>query len=711
MPEVVGQYLLTTVLGGGGMATVYRGEHVSGIGMTAAVKKLHPHLAIDERIKQRLRIEAQALVRLQHPNIVRIIDFVESKDVCALVTELVEGRTLRVVMEEGSRPMPLTQAVMLLRQMLHAVGHAHKQQCLHRDIKPGNVMVTPDGQVKVLDFGIAALLDRDRMTGTGISLGTPVYMAPEQIDGTELLDERADIYALGVTFWEMLAGPNARPIGASGWRLREQHLRRLRDAGVPGSIVELVQAMVEEDRERRIRTCAEAVQALGWAMEEAHETTAPASPVEDTVDEDSDERTIPMTRPPSMDVLSPGMGLARSVPALNLVRPISTQSITADSVAHLVDGTERTVPMDRPTVTGQSTEATAPFSRQPILIAEQALSSLELDPSEHDSWPSGDLEPARDPETLHPVRPSASPPDLSIASLQQGRGGVVALAAGAGLLVLGGVALLVVLGAPGRGTRGTDGDLATLTALPGMVAFARGEFPYGADASPTGLSAFALQVREVTVADYRLCVAAKGCTSEALDRYGLGGATGTTARAPDPLEWVTWSEAQTYCAWRFADGVRPEGFAGRLPTDAEWERAARGTEGVGRTYPLGKVIPADLGNVGQVAPAAAGSTVADRTQDGIFDLTGGVEEWVWDGRSGPALEEHVDDHPTAASRSDPVMRPDKPPAVRALRGGHYGMNPTIDNRPFRTHVRAWGGPNQGAIQRGFRCAVGVEVVQ
>jgi len=260
------------------MATVYRGEHVSGIGMSAAVKKLHPHLALDSELRARLKVEAQALARLKHPNVVQLFDYVDSGDSCALVTELVEGRTLRAVMNDYAEgPMPVPRAVHLFRQVLAGVAHAHSHGCLHRDLKPTNVMVTQDDRVKVLDFGIANLVDTERLTRTGVSIGTPVYMPPEQFEGMDGLDERADVFSLGVTFWELLAGPGARPIGQKGWRLDAEHVAALESKGVPLGVVDVVQAMVRPDRERRMTSCEEALRALSWACEDSLSAEVPAT--------------------------------------------------------------------------------------------------------------------------------------------------------------------------------------------------------------------------------------------------------------------------------------------------------------------------------------------------------------------------------------------------------------------------------------------------
>ena len=263
MGEQVGQFEITSVLGGGGMATVYRGEHVSGIGMDAAIKKLHPHLALDKKLRARLKVEAQALSRLKHPNIVQIFDYVDVEGDCALVTELVEGATLRDVLAEYvDEPMPVSLALGLFRQILDGVRHAHRHSCLHRDLKPGNIMITEERLVKLLDFGIASLIDTDRMTKTGVSLGTPVYMAPEQLAGVPDLDARADIYALGVILWEMLAGSSARRGGGQGWRLSLEHVDALIAAGVPGPLVDVVRGLVKQDREERYADCDRVAQEL-----------------------------------------------------------------------------------------------------------------------------------------------------------------------------------------------------------------------------------------------------------------------------------------------------------------------------------------------------------------------------------------------------------------------------------------------------------------
>lgn len=738
MPEVVGQYTLTTVLGGGGMATVYRGEHVSGIGMQAAVKKLHPHLALDARIRKRLRIEAQALVRLQHPNVVRILDFVETEDACALVTELVEGRTLRAVMEEFGRPMPIPQALLLMRQILLGVGHAHKQQCLHRDIKPGNIMVTPDNEVKVLDFGIASLLDRDRMTGTGISLGTPVYMAPEQVEGTEGLDERVDIYSLGVTFWEMLAGPNARPIGAHGWRLRPEHIERLRGQHVPAAVVDVLAAMVEEDRDRRLRSCQEVIQALAWAMEEPSGASVAASSVESTVDDDpSDERTIPMERS--------GMANLAALPTGPQRPPV--QQLSATTADTLKDGTRGPALAPGGTLEHGSTQpwqhpqaapaAVGPLHavRDPTPLGPGRGSSRPpaapswadvpgpLRPEEisrHEGRPAPATEGGAptDPQTLHEGTQGGPPRPRRKKRRSRERGPWLFVAV---MLVFGlGLAAWVMAprGGVPLGIKGGETLDGALSALPAVRVFPAGPFPYGPEAATRWLSAFAMERQEVTVGQYRRCMDAEGgpCP-DALARYARGGGRATETPPPlenQPIEYVSWDEALRYCRWAYRDAAIPGGFVARLPTDAEWERAARGNDGVGRLYPVGQLLPADLGNTGaSTRIPLAGGTARDRTEEGISDLTGGVEEWILDGASGDPVEARLVPEVPDDSRKDPFRglgpsnsRDER--ALRAIRGGNYRRHPVVQAALFQSTGRQWVRPSQVAPGRGFRCVVGRE---
>lgn len=199
--QVVGDYRITEVLGEGGMGIVFKGVH-ERLGQVVAIKMLHPTLITEERIKSRFVREAQALARLNHPYIVRLFQFVNRDDDCFIVMEFMDGRTIDQLMDEIGI-VPEAKAAEYYVQVLAAMHYAHSLGIIHRDIKPSNIAVTPSGTVKVLDFGTAKVVGESKLTQEGMTLGTLIYMSPEQICGKEL-DHRSDIYSLGVTLYEMV---------------------------------------------------------------------------------------------------------------------------------------------------------------------------------------------------------------------------------------------------------------------------------------------------------------------------------------------------------------------------------------------------------------------------------------------------------------------------------------------------------------------------
>ena len=208
----LGRYRLLEPLGSGGMSVVYRGLDTS-LQREVAVKVLHPHLARQHEARARLAREARAVARLQHPNILEVFDFADpSAEDAFLVTELVRGETLKAFAErERLRPPEL--GAMILQQLARALGHAHEAGVIHRDLKPENVMVREDGVLKLMDFGIARVLDPgERMTVTGALVGSPAYMAPEVVDGEPATPE-SDVFSLGTLLYWLWTGalPFAAP--------------------------------------------------------------------------------------------------------------------------------------------------------------------------------------------------------------------------------------------------------------------------------------------------------------------------------------------------------------------------------------------------------------------------------------------------------------------------------------------------------------------
>ena len=185
------------------MATVWIAEDPL-LSRRVAVKLLLPELAVDEALRIRFRNEAIAAAKLTHPGIVATYDTGDDAGTAYIVMELVEGTTLRRVIDERGR-LPVRDAADIASQVADALEHAHRQGLVHRDIKPANVLVQPDGRAKVTDFGIAKAAGGDDLTRTGTVVGTARYLAPEQVNGNAV-DGRADVYALGLILYEMLAG-------------------------------------------------------------------------------------------------------------------------------------------------------------------------------------------------------------------------------------------------------------------------------------------------------------------------------------------------------------------------------------------------------------------------------------------------------------------------------------------------------------------------
>jgi len=205
MISQLGRYEIVGELGQGAMGVVYKAKDPL-IDRIVAIKTINLNLAEDEKEEYEARFyqEAKAAGRLSHPNIVTIFDVGKSGDVAYIAMEFLQGRELRDILDEESH-LPVQQVLDIVAQVAQGLAYAHEHGIVHRDVKPSNIMVSRDGHVKITDFGIARMASSTVQTQTGVVLGSPKYMSPEQVLGKSI-DQRSDIFSLGVMLYEMLTG-------------------------------------------------------------------------------------------------------------------------------------------------------------------------------------------------------------------------------------------------------------------------------------------------------------------------------------------------------------------------------------------------------------------------------------------------------------------------------------------------------------------------
>ncbi len=201
--KTVSHYRILEKLGEGGMGVVYKAEDTK-LKRNVALKFLRPDLTRDEEAKKRFTAEAQAASALEHPNICNIHQIDETSDGQLFICmACYDGATVKTRLEGG--PIEWQEAVRITAQAAEGLARAHGSGMVHRDIKPANIMVTPHGEVKILDFGVAKLSGQTRLTRRGMSTGTAAYMSPEQALGEDV-DQRTDLWSLGVSLYEMVTG-------------------------------------------------------------------------------------------------------------------------------------------------------------------------------------------------------------------------------------------------------------------------------------------------------------------------------------------------------------------------------------------------------------------------------------------------------------------------------------------------------------------------
>ena len=655
----LGPYEILAPLGAGGMGEVYRARDTR-LGREVAVKVLPAHRAQDPDALARLEREAQAVAALSHPNILAIHDLGTDQGVFFVVTELLEGETLRNRL--ASSPLPWRKAVEIGAAIADGLAGAHLKGVIHRDLKPDNIFVTRDGRVKILDFGLARLTpmisQQDQtsapttppQTEPGILMGTVGYMSPEQARGSSA-DSRSDVFSLGCVLYEMLTGRRAffRPTAPETLTaILNEDPPDVSGSGkqVPAGLSRLLRRCLEKNPEERLQAARDLAFDLRSILSDS-ELDKTSSDARAIAPEDAPPAVAPRGKRAFVYGGLAGLVLLSVAAGLISLRMRETRRFRA-----MAAGLETAV------AAGRLDEVSGQLQANGLDLGDERLAGLA-------KRVAGTLSVASDPAgasvavtRVQPIAGFASRREVTI-----GRSPVNArrLVAGEYFVRLvadrmHSVEFLARIEV-GKDLPVVRKLLPSTAASDGMTPVDEGESPV----SPRGAAvpAFLIDKYEVTNSRYLKFVAAGGYRDQTfwpetlimsgkpapwavalrafVDRTGLpgprswSGGTFPEGKGEHPVVGVSWYEATAYARWLGKD----------LPTREQWWRAALGdTHGA---FPWGNdVKTAEIrANFGLVGTGPVGSYPLGVSPFGCFDMAGNAREWLRDPASGPALRSVV----------------------------------------------------------------------
>ncbi len=266
--KTIDSYKILEVIGRGGMGVVYKARDTA-LDKLVALKMMDPRLAEDASFLKRFRSEARALAKLEHPNIVNVYALRETEYGIFIVMEYVDGITLSEMLSQ-SGSFHWRKALPIFHQLLAGLGHAHQAGVLHRDIKPRNILITHENHVKIMDFGLAKILQASDVTVTHTRAGTLFYMAPEQVRGLSKVDQRSDLYSMGMTFYELLTGTVPFSKDDSELRILEIIVKQKLpppnqfQQDLPKDLSSIIMKALEKDPEKRYQSAEKMTEALSY---------------------------------------------------------------------------------------------------------------------------------------------------------------------------------------------------------------------------------------------------------------------------------------------------------------------------------------------------------------------------------------------------------------------------------------------------------------
>jgi formylglycine-generating enzyme required for sulfatase activity/serine/threonine protein kinase len=655
---VIGQYQIVEQIGRGRMATVYK-AYQPNLDRYVAVKVLAPDLAETKGFVARFEREAKAVARLRHRNILTVFDYGRQGDVFYLVMEYVSGGTL---IERLGWPQELGYAVNVVYQVGDALAYAHRQGMIHRDVKPGNILMAEEDWPLLADFGLVKMAaDSIELTASGASIGTPQYMSPEQAQGL-VVDARSDIYCLGAVLYEAVTGqPPFR-------------------ADTPMAVI----------------------------LMHINEPLTPPRTLRPDLPEELERVTLkalaksPADRYQRMEEFLADLEEGYPLPASRSVAQRGGARVEPQKPPAAFGPAATPVVSSRP-----QRSRSSPWAR--VAIGLVLALTLGLVPLLFKAWttPPAPISPTADAAAVVPS-PPASPRGELVGELSpppsRGEGAVAAPSPTA--VPAGPVPQAIE-------TRVWEADGVEMVLVPAGE-YVMGSEELGDDERPAHrvyVDGFWIDRYEVTNERFARFVAATGYQTEAERRGGgwvwkgseWGKVEGADWRHPHgpgssiegkmdrPVVLVSWNDAEAYCRW-----------AGkRLPSEAEWEKAAswaeeQGSGGAGgrkRRYPWGDEFDADRCNtqesgIGDTTPVGTYSPGGD-SACGAADMTGNVWEWVADWYGSDAYSQAP-----AANPTGPVTG-----TYKVLRGGAWPFDEVYARAAFRYSVR----PDYTYDFAGFRC--------
>jgi len=659
MTSIIGKTLLNqfkveSFIASGGMGAVYRVWDLQR-SVPLAMKILHAEFSEDAHILKRFEREARALKKLAHPNIVPFYGLYTSDDIVFILEKFIDGPSLaEILKQQKGLPLPIDDALNYLQALSAALGYAHSNGVIHCDVKPGNVMIAAGGSIYLTDFGIARHAESTNTTMG--AAGTPAYMAPEQIR-EDVVTSATDIYALGIILFEMLTGQ--RPFRGTeleaetkgqttGERIRYAHLHlpppdpRQVNPEIPEPVALALLKSLDKDPSKRFSSAQDLFLAVCQGM------GIPEKVVTGRAGSRSRDNGIPdQSGRVLVEPVQPGTQVA-SIKNIWLYAGVGIM-ITL-FLAWMIFGRS-------PLTTSPISAATE--STQEI-IPQEITNTTNQKPTDEPLISTTNT-PAPTPSDT-PV-PSATPIQLS----KNPKDGAYLVTIPAGEFVMG-------------SDPGSD------------------PFHSGAE-SPSHkilLPDYSIYLTEVTNAMFKICVDAKACPKPGKEVMRISQSYyGNTKFDNYPVIYVSWVSAQSYCKWA----------GGRLPSEAEWEKAARGDDG--RLFPWGNNPPRD----GQInlcdsmcadapyrtsitdqypAVAPVGVHPSGASPYGVLDMSGNVSEWVYDWfkPTYPSYDYENPKGPASGTR-------------RVYRGGSW-MNSAQE---LRTVVRGSLKPDTTLDTLGFRCVV------